>query len=53
MTLHMHNITMCVMSHNVSLQSLTLILVAKQLLKAYLQNGTVDFAHFWQADGYA
>ncbi len=35
-----------------SLQSLTLILVAKQLLRAYLQNCMVDFAHFRQASRY-
>ncbi len=26
------------------------ILVAKQLLGAYLQNRVIDFAHFWQTN---
>ena len=35
---------------SLSLQSLSLMLDAKQLLWAYLQNRMVDFAHFWQAN---
>ena len=31
---------------------LMLTLVAKQLLWAYLQNGMLDFTHFWQAGWY-
>ncbi len=32
--------------------SLILALVAKKLLCTYLQNGVVDFAHFWHASWY-
>ena len=33
-----------------SVQSLSLMLVAKQLLRAYLLNYVIDFAHFWHAN---
>ena len=34
---------------DLSIQSLILALVTKQLLWAHLQNGMLDFTHFWQA----
>ncbi len=46
------DVTRDVTKLRLSLQSLSLILVAKQLLWAYLQNRMVDFAHFRQANWY-
>ena len=50
---HAHDdVNMDVTKLRLSLQSLSLTLVAKQLLWAYLQNRMVDFAHFRQANWY-